>query len=139
MAFAPLILRANITIDATDVDSQVSSLTLMGSRDVIRIPSTFGARSSVAGGDDTYQAKLDFLQDVDVTAITMILWELLADADGTFEVSGTFRQGIVSAANPRWTGIALATGVELGGQVNTVAVDSQTFELTGRPTKSVAP
>ena len=139
MAFAPLILRANIEIDGVDVDDQVSALTLMGSRDVIRIPSTFGARSSVAGGDDTYQAKLDFLQDVDTTAITMILWDLLADPDGTFEVSGTFRTGVVSADNPKWTGVALATGVELGGQVNTVAVDSQTFELTGRPTKAIAP
>lgn len=139
MAFAPLILRSNITINTVDVGVQVMALTFLGSRDMIRIPATFGSRSSVAGGDDTYTAKLDFMQDVNALAISQILWEALADAVGTIIIAGTFRAGAVSVTNPRWTGTAQVGGFELGGAVNQLGVDSQTFELRGRPVRTILP
>lgn len=139
MAFAPLILKGNLKINDTDVSEQVTAFKFMGVRAEVEIPATFGTRQSVAGGNDTYQAQVDYLSDLDAEALTQIFWEALADDTGTVELSGTFRAGPISATNPEWIGTALVTGSGVGGDVNTVAVDSQTFPLLDRPTVNIIP
>lgn len=139
MAFAPLILTGNLEINGTDVSEQVTQFKFAAARAEVEIPQTFGTRQSVAGGADTYEVMIDYLADVDATSLTQIFWAAIADVDGTVEVAGTFRPGVVSATNPRWVGIALVTAAGLGGEVSTVAVDSQTFPLLDRPTFEVAP
>lgn len=136
MAFAPLILRGNLEINGTDVSDQVTSFTIRGARDTIDIPATFGTPKSFAGGDDTYEVEIQYLPDVDTTALTQIFWTALSDDDGTITFGGTMRFGATSATNPRWTGTALVTAVGIGGQVNTVATDSVTFPCVDRPTQS---
>lgn len=138
MAFAPLILRGTPKINDTDVSDQVMAITFSASRDEIAIPATFGTEPSVAAGNVTYSVTIDFLQDIDATAISMILWEALADADGTITVAGTVRAGAIAAGNPEWEGTAVVTDFELGGEVNTVGTSSVTFPLTGRPTKATS-
>lgn len=138
MAFAPLILKGNLEINGTDVSAQVTSFTIKGKRDEVRIPATFGSRSTVAGGDDQYEVEIAYLQDVDATAISEIFWAALADSAGTVTFSGTMRTGAISATNPAYEGTALVTGVGKGGGVNTVGVDTQTFPLTDRPTKATS-
>lgn len=133
MAFAPLILRGNLKINDTDVSEQVTAFKFTGSRDTIDIPATFGARKSFAGGDDTYQVEISYLSDTDAEALTSVFWEALADDEGTVEVSGTMRPGDPSPSNPMWAAYALVTGVGIGGDVNSVGVDSQTFPLLDRP------
>lgn len=133
MAFAPLILTGNLEIDTVDVSEQVTSFKFSATRDQIDIPATFGTRMSYAPGNDTYEVELEFLADTDTTAITQILWTAIADATGTIDVAGTFRPGAVSATNPQWTATAVVTGVGVGGEVNTVNTDSQTFPLLDRP------
>lgn len=138
MAFAPLILRGNQTIDATDVSDQVTSFKIMGTRDQIDIPATFGSKASYAAGNDTYEVEIEYLSDMDATAVTQLLWTELDDTDGTVVLTGTFEDGAVSAANPEFTMTAVVTGVGVGGEVNTVGLDSQTFPLTGRPTQATS-
>lgn len=135
MAFAPLILTGNLEIDSVDVSDQVTQFKFSAARDQIDIPQTFGLRASFAAGSDTYEVEIEYLSDVDSTALTQIFWTAIADADGTVEVAGTFRPGAVSATNPQWTATAVVTGVGIGGGVNTVGMDSQTFPLTDRPTQ----
>lgn len=139
MAFAPLILTGNLEINGVDVSDQVTQFKFSGARAEVEIPATFGTRQSVGPGNDTYEVMIDYLSDVDATALTQIFWTALADAEGTVEVGGTFRPGVVSATNPKWVGVALVTAAGLGGEVNTVGVDSQTFPLLDRPTVEVAP
>ena len=136
MAFAPLILRGNLTIDGESVADQVTSFQFKGMRDQIEIPATFGQRKSVAGGGDSYEAEISFLQDIDAEAISQIFWNALADADGTVELAGTLKAGSVSATNPEFTVTALVTAANLGGEVNTVGVDSVTLPCLDRPVKT---
>jgi hypothetical protein len=138
MAFAPLILTGNLEIDTVDVSLQVVAFKFTASRDQIEIPATLGTRKSFAPGNDSYEVEIEYLSDVDATAITQILWTAIADAGGTIAVAGTFRPGAASASNPEWTATAVVTGVGIGGTVNEVGLDSQTFPLTDRPTQVVA-
>lgn len=135
MAFAPLILTGNLTIGGTDVSEQVTAFTFSGERDTVEIPATLGARMSFAGGNDKYEVEIEYLSDTDATAVSQILWTALADTAGTIEVAGTFRPEPVSATNPQWVATALVTGVGIGGTVNEVGVDSQTFPCLDRPTQ----
>lgn len=136
MAFAPLICKGAPKINSTDVSLQVTAITFKGSRETIDIPATFGARSSKAAGDDTYEVEISLLQDTDATAVADILWTELATTNGTITVEATLRAGAVSETNPKYTGTAIVTGWELGGEVNSVGVLTVTLPLTGRPTKA---
>tara|TARA_R110000803_G_scaffold63024_1_gene123565 strand:- start:7264 stop:7680 length:417 start_codon:yes stop_codon:yes gene_type:complete len=138
MAFAPLILTGNLEIDGVDVSAQVTAFKFSAARAQIEIPQTFGTRMSFAAGNDSYEIEIEYLSDNDATALSQIFWTAIADADGTVTCAGTFRTGAVSATNPQWTATAVVTGVGIGGEVNTVGVDSQTFPLTDRPTQAVA-
>ena len=135
MAFAPLILTGNLTIDGVDVSDQVTAFKFSATRDQVEIPATLGQRKSFRAGNDMYEVEIEYLSDVDATAITQVLWTAIADADGTIDVAGTFRPGAASASNPEWTATAVVTGVGIGGTVNEVGTDSQTFPLTDRPTQ----
>lgn len=137
MAFAPLILTGNLKINDTDVSDQVMAFKFLGARDSVEIPATLGVRKSFRAGNDSYEVEIEYLSDVDATAITQILWTALADPDGTIEVAGTFRPGAASATNPEWTGTAVVTAAGIGGTVNEVGTDSQTFPLVDRPTQVV--
>lgn len=137
MAFAPLILKGNLEIDGTDVSEQVTGFTFRGARDEVEIPATLGTRSTVKGGNDKYEVQIDYLIDNDAAALTQIFWAALADADGTVLVAGTLRTGAISASNPEWEATVLVTGAGLGGDVNAVGVDSQTYPCLDRPTQNV--
>lgn len=134
MAFAPLILTGNLEIDGTDVSDQIIGFKFSAARDQIEIPATLGQRKSFAAGNDSYEVEIEYLSDTDATAVTQLLWAAIADADGTIVVGGTYRPGAVSATNAQWTATAVVTGVGIGGNVNEVGTDSQTFPLTDRPT-----
>ena len=137
MAFAPLILTGNLSIGGVDVSDQVTAFKFSASRDQVEIPATLGVRKSFAAGNDSYEVEIEYLADVDATAITQLLWTAIADATGTIAVAGTFRPGGAGAGNPEWTATAVVTGVGIGGTVNSVGTDSQTFPLTDRPTQVV--
>lgn len=139
MAYDPIILKGNLSINGDDVSEQVTAFKFSGSRTTIDIPATFGRRQSVAAGTDSYTVQIDFLQDTDTAAVSMILWDALADSAGEIEVAGSFESGAVSATNPLFTATAIVNAVGLGGTVNTVATDSVTFPCTDRPVKSTTP
>lgn len=133
----PLILKGNLKVNGVDVSAAVTSFTFKGMRETIDIPATFGSSQTFRGGSDTYEVEINYFQNTATpTHMTGVFWDALADADGTVTVEGSFNTGAVSATNPKWTGTALVTGVGLGGDVNTLAVDSQTFPLLGRPVKA---
>lgn len=136
MAYDPIILRGNLKVNGTDVSEQVTQFVFRGTRDTIDVPATFGRRASFSAGSDKYSVTIDFLQDQDATALSVIFWDALADADGEITVAGSFEDGIVAPANPLYTATAVVNAAGMGGVVNTVATDSVTFPLTDRPVKS---
>lgn len=139
MSFNPLILKGNLTINGVDVSDSVTSFTFTGSRDVVDIPATFGSGKSFAAGSDSYQVEVSYMTNTATpTQLTGVFWDALADAAGTVTVEGTFNTGAVSPTNPSYTATAVVTGVGIGGDVNTLGQDSQTFPLTGRPVKATS-
>ena len=139
MSFSPLILKGNLTVNSTDVSDSVTSFMFKGSRDTVDIPATFGSSTSFAAGSDSYEVDINYFTDIATPShLTGIFWDALADDAGTVEVSGTFASGPVSETNPLYTATAVVTGVGIGGEVNTLAQDSQTFPLTGRPVKTTS-
>ena len=138
MSFAPLILRGNLQIDSADVSAQVTEFKFSGERAQIDIPGTFDSRPSFAGGYDTYTVEISYLADTDATALTQVFWSALAADPGTITVSGTFRAGEVSESNPMWTATAQVLMSSLGGEVNTVSLDSVTFPCLDRPVQTSA-
>jgi len=135
MAFAPIILRGDLEVNDTAVNSQVMAFTVRGTRGTIEIPATLGTRKSFAGGDDQYEIEMSYLPDVDATALHEIFWTALADAEGTITFGGKYRSAATSATNPRYAGEALVTAAAIGGTVNTVSTNSVTFPCVDRPTK----
>lgn len=138
MAFAPIVMTGNLEINGTDVSAQVMSFAVSGARDSIEIPATLATKKTFRAGNDTYTVTINYLPDVDATAVAMVLWAALDDTDGTIAFGGTLRPGAASATNPRITGEAVVTGLSIGGEVNTVVTDSQTFPCTARPTLSTS-
>ena len=142
MAFEPLQLRGNKKIGTgaagtpADVDDQVIEFRVVAKRATVEVPRTFGARKSFRAGEDTYDLEIRFLQDTDTTALSMIFWDAIADADGTINFTATLRDGTVSASNPEWAGVAIVTGTDLGGQVDEIGVSTLTLPLLDRPTKN---
>ena len=134
MAFAPLVLTGTPEINSTDVSEQVMEIVFSGSRDAVNVPATFGSSPTFAAGNVTYEVEIRFLQDIDATAISDILFDALADSTGTVTVGATVRSGAVSATNPKYEATAVVTDWNLGGEVNTVGTTSVRFPLTGRPT-----
>lgn len=137
----PLILKGNLRVNDIDVSEAVTSFMFSGQRDTIDIPATFGASKSFRAGSDSYEVEISYLLGSNTatpTQLTNVFWEALADTDGTVTVSGTFAPGPASSTNPRYTATAVVTGVGIGGEVNTLAQDSQTFPLVGRPVVSAS-
>ncbi|HWL44539.1 MAG TPA: hypothetical protein VNQ73_16485 [Ilumatobacter sp.] len=134
--FAPLILRHNLFVGDVDVNDQLISMKISGSRAEIEIPETAGRRKTWAGGGDEYQVELEYLSDTDATeAMAMLFWDALADDEGTLEISGSFRDGPISEANPAFEAVALVNASAIGGTQNTVGRETVTFRLLDRPTK----
>lgn len=132
-----MILRFNIKVDAVDVSDQCAALGFMGSRDSVNLRGTAGHEPSFAAGFSTYEASIDLNQGVTADDLTMIFFEKFADVDGTITVSGTFLPGDANpATNPEFTGTALVTDFEVGGEINTEGTQSVTFPLLARPVKT---
>ena len=139
MAWTPdIIVTENLTVDSTDMTEQVMSLKFTGQAETVTIPATFGQRSSVRKGNDSYSVEVTFLQDYGTDALTSLIWEELADSDGEMVFAGSFESGSISASNPLYTATAIVTEGELGGAVNEVGQTTVTFPLKDRPTKSTS-
>lgn len=134
MAFAPLKCTGTKKIGGTDVSAQVTSMTFYGERDQVVIPETFGTDESFAAGAQRWFVRIEFLQDVDAAAISMVLFDAFDDADGELTVAATLRDGAVSAANPELQATAIVTNTgDIGGRVNEIVTGSVTFPLLAKP------
>lgn len=128
---------------AVDVKDAVTALTIRGARAVVEIPATLATGEvSRKAGTSTYELEVAFLgDDTATTALTMLLWDALdatTNPTGELYFEGNLHAGVTSASNPKWSGTMIVTGSAFGGEVGTVSVDSQTFPLTGRPTRATA-
>lgn len=138
MAFAPLVLTGSLTIDSVDVSAQVKSFRFSGSRVEVPIPATFDTDTSYAAGPGSWQVEIEYMSDTDSTALTQVFWTAITTAPHTVTVSGTVREGAVSASNPRWYGTAVVTAWGLGGAHSELGVESVTFNMTAAPTQATS-
>ena len=136
---AGITLTGNLAINGNDVSEQVSSFTISGSRDQVEIPPTFGSRKSFKAGPDMYELTMDYLQGADVTDLSMVFFDALADVDGTIEFSGTpYSDDPAGEGNPVFSGTCVVTSAALGGDAESVGTDSVTFPCTDRPAKATS-
>jgi hypothetical protein len=119
VAMTDHVRQATLTAEATVLDA-----TAMGDG---WVKNTFGLKSgqlSVEFNDDTAAAQVDAL-----------LWPLFA-TNVPFEVR--LDAGVVSATNPKYTGLVGISNFQAGGSLNEVARKSLTFPVSGAITRATA-
>jgi hypothetical protein len=139
----PLILRGNLRIGTSDstavaVGSEVTDFKVSATADTIDIPATMNTAKGFRGGAASFQIEIGYLpNDGTQGVIFNILWTAIADLTGNKELyfEGCFRDAVISATNPLWTGTFICVAAEIGGTMQTLAQSSSTFPLTGPPTK----
>ena len=138
MAFAPLVLYGTLTIDGTDVSEQVKSFRFFGDRETVEIPAAFGTDYSYAAGPARWGVEVEYMSDTDATAVTQLFWTAMLTDTATVTLTGTVREGAVSATNPKWTGVAVVSTWGLGGSNGELGLESATFQLIAQPTQSTS-
>jgi hypothetical protein len=129
---------------AIDVSGVVQSFRLQADREILPIPPTLVAtvRDNRVGFSN-WTLQIVYYSNPDATSASLLTRQFLAAlADtaavppGSLYYEGTFKAGVVSTSNPKWSGRFLVTGAGYGGQVGEVSMDSQTFPLTAAPTEA---
>lgn len=125
---------------AVEVGDCVKSFRLEYTRPTVKVPGVMTAPSPTPKvGAPEWQMVVSYLPD-DTAATTFwsVLWDQADDADGTLYYAGRLHPGAIGVANPQFAGNFLVTGAGLGGSVGSYVEDTQTFPLTGKPTKTTS-
>lgn len=136
MAYAPLVLAGALRVNDADVSAQVKEFAFGGDRVEVNIPAVLGGDMSFAAGPAQWFVTIRYMPDTDAAALTQVLWTAMTTSPHTITVSGTMRDGAVSASNPRWHGTAVVTQWGLGGRHYDLAEESHTFKMTAAPTRA---
>lgn len=128
---------ANITINSVDLSTNIASVTLTSTDDIIET-SAFGTGASktrVAGLRDNSVA-LEFHQDFAATNVEATIYPLLGTAT-TIVVKPT--SDAVGAANPSYTFSALVSEwTPLSGAIGELSTASVTWSISGAITKATS-
>ena len=128
---------ANITINSVDLSTNIASVTLTSTDDIIET-SAFGTGASktrVAGLRDNSVA-LEFHQDFAATNVEATIYPLLGTAT-TIVVKPT--SDAVGAANPSYTFSALVSEwTPLSGAIGELSTASVTWSISGAITKAIS-
>ena len=127
---------ANITINSVDLSTNIASVTLTSTDDIIET-SAFGdsSKTRVAGLRDNSVA-LEFHQDFAATNVEATIYPLLGTAT-TIVVKPT--SDAVGAANPSYTFSALVSEwTPLSGAIGELSTASVTWSISGAITKATS-
>jgi hypothetical protein len=140
MATVPLILRGNLKIgadsgSAVDVSDAVTKFRIAAQANEVQIPATLSTDATSRKGGVKYTIDIDYLaNDEAATELFRVFWAAVTqNGEGELYFEGSFRDGAVSAANPKWSGNFVVLSAALGGDADGLATDSSTFPLLAAP------
>lgn len=146
---SPLVIVGGLKVGssagtAVDVSSVVQSFRLQAVRDEVPIPPTLTSTVRTSRvGFASWTCTLVYFSNPDATAAGYLTRQLLAaltdtaaSPPGSLYFEGTYKAGVPSTSNPKWSGRFLVTGVGYGGEVGEVSTDSQTYPMTGAPSEA---
>lgn len=125
---------------AVDYSAEVSTTLIKRTRDLIEIPATAATgRKEKRAGAVSNELTIYVIGDLATSSLWAELYAQLDDADGQRYFETVLKPGAVSASNPKFSGICIVTGVEVGGQWGGLASSfSLTMPIIGAITKAAA-
>jgi len=128
-------LKGNLTMgldDPADIDisAWVTRMTIQRLRESIAIPGTLATgQASVAAGAETDNLIIDFFSDLTADAPFDLFELAIQTPTSELWFSGTLDPAPVGPENPRYSGVAILLGVDLGGTVGQLRTQSQTLPI----------
>lgn len=123
------LLNEMFTINSVDLSDHVTQAVLaVNADDLDATAMSSGGWKVHLGGLKGGQIQVDFLDDFALSSVDATLWPLLGTIT-TFEVRPV--NSARSTTNPAYTGSLLVAQFGMGGQLNTVAKKSLTFQTSG--------
>lgn len=92
----------------------------------------------VTGGLKAGTINVDLLDDFALSSIDATLWAAFISATGLVAFEVRPDAGARSTTNPGYTGNIHVSQYSLGGQLNTMAMKSQTYKISGAVTRNTA-
>ena len=112
----------------------------MRKRDEIAVPATLGTGfKSVAAGALSESLGIAFHSSTAAASVWAELYDAIDTDTGVLYFEGTLNPGVVSADNPKWSGNIVILALNSGGTVSKLREQKQTFPLTAKATKVIAP
>ena len=130
------VLTANI-----DVSDSITSMTIKKVRESITVPATLGtgAATQVAGALSN-TLELAFFSSLAATSLWAMFYDAMDTDTSELLFEGTLDAGVVSANNPKFSGVITILGVDTGGTVGALRAQTQTYPITAAGvTKVVIP
>lgn len=137
-------LKGNLMMGITDADVDISEwvtkLTLTRTRESIDIPATLATgQASVAAGAESATLGVDFFSDLSADAPFDLFEQAIESPTSELFFEGTLDPGAVGPDNPKYSGVAIILGLDIGGTVGQLRSQSQGYPIkAGTLTKAVA-
>jgi hypothetical protein len=138
MTTTPLIIGGAFTCDGDDFSDAVTHVMLAVDANEVAVPATLANPTSARKGSNKYTLNIGFLSNDLAAELFTKLYDAIDTSDGQLAFTLKLRNEAVSASNPEWSGTFVAIHAALGGDAETLSVDSATFTLLGRPTKATS-
>jgi hypothetical protein len=116
---------------ATDYSAEIHSLVLTKSRAAVTIPPTFAnADETTRAGAGSDRVTINFHHnELSATSFSELVRAAMDTDRSEIAFDATFKTGVVSVTNPRFTGIIILTELDLGGTPGQYKQQSKTYPI----------
>ncbi|MEY2580523.1 MAG: hypothetical protein QOE09_372 [Ilumatobacteraceae bacterium] len=129
-----LVLFGQLSLAGVDVSDEVTSFTLMASRNEVAVPASLGNKVEyVKAGSEKWQIEIAYRQSEATNSVSKIFYDALLTEAATVNFSGSITDDTDS---DNFYGTFVVSGLSHGGAADSLAEDSQTFTLTARPVRT---
>lgn len=125
---------------AVEYGTAISEFSLKRKRTEIKVPATLATGfESVAAGALSESLGIGFHSSTAAASVWAELYDAIDTDTAQLYFEGTQNPGVVSADNPKWSGTIVILSLDTGGPVNKLREQKQTFPLSEKATKVIAP
>jgi hypothetical protein len=117
----------------TDYSLDISALVINRRRNTVTKPGTFGNPVvEEKASTNQYTVTAVFAgNEGDATGVWAEIWDAMDTDASEVYFEGTFKEGAVSASNPKFTGYIIVTDTDAGGTVGELKQQSKTWPARG--------
>ncbi len=114
-----------------DYSNQISSLSIVKSRNSVTEPATLGTgRESEKAGTKSEQLVITFFSDMAAASMWAELYDIIDSDDAILDFESTLNPGPVGVDNPSFAGSATLMNLETGADVGTLRQQTITLPIT---------